>query len=79
MIEGERIKITSANVSIAWAVDYGEWGYGLALSSDKTFLTAGAVISSVLHLAKLCSNDGGVLASFYIEISAHYDYILASD
>jgi len=77
MYMGERVKINRTDLSIVWAVSYGNNAYSLAISSDKTFLIAGADLS-YNHLSKLSALDGSVLASYTIG-STGYTSIIVSD
>jgi len=63
MQNGERIKISPADANILWAITYGERGFAIALSPDQTYLLANSYFSTSLHLGKLSSSDGSVLAS----------------
>ena len=50
----------------------------MILSSDQSFLFAGAVLSNTT-LVKLSSSDGSVLASYSTSQDGRYYYILVSD
>lgn len=58
------MKILTNSLSIDWAIDYGELGYGLALSSDETFLIAGALFASSTTLGKIDTSTGNLISSY---------------
>jgi len=78
-INGERVRINRTSASVVWTVAFGDLGYAMALSSDETYLLAGAKISSTLFLGKLSSFDGSVVSSYSTSLNATYNYILVSD
>jgi len=71
MLNGERLKISPASVSILWAVDFGTDGYSMALSSDQSYLLVGSFFGSG-HLGKLSSSDGSLLISYSSSQNAWY-------
>lgn len=63
IFSGEKVKVFW-NSSLAWAVDYGDYGHTLVISPDETFLIAGSSFGSLTYLGKLNSSDGAQLASY---------------
>lgn len=78
MQEGERVKIFW-NSSLAWAVDYGEYGFAMALTPYSNFLIVGSSVSSTSYLGKISSSTGTVLASNVSTGSINYMYIYTRD
>lgn len=62
MGDGERVKILW-NYTVSWAIKYGGQGFSMALSTDTNFLIADSNFVSSVHLGKLNSSNGAVLAS----------------
>jgi len=58
------MKIARATSTIDWALDIGDLGYSIALSTDLDFVFVSANVSSLLHFVKLDSADGTVIASY---------------
>lgn len=52
------------NLTLAWAVDYGDVGNCMTLSADSSFLIADSAFSTNGYLGKLRSSDGVVLESY---------------
>jgi len=63
MYGGERAKINSATASIDWVIKYGSLGWSIALSTDLTFILAGASYGNS-HLGKLSYSTGSLLSSY---------------
>lgn len=72
MFNGERVKIYW-NSSLAWAFDFGDWGYTIALSPDSTFL------SSKVYLQKIDSSSGSLITSCSKTVGDSYIYLHAHD
>lgn len=75
---GERLKLYW-NSSIAWAIDYGDFGYAMALSPDSSHLIAGSYMSGIVHIGKINSDNGAVIASASTGIGDNYLYIHTRD
>lgn len=75
---GERLKILW-NATCAWAVDFGTWGYSMALSADASSLVTGSYFTPNVYLGKINSSDGAVLASYSTISISYYVYIYTRD
>lgn len=71
MFNGERVKLW-LNASVAWAVDYGDYGLSMVMSPNEDYLLTG---TSPSLLAKISPLNGTVLSAVKTSTSSGYEYI----